>query len=61
MADFINTVVPIGIVVGFILLMWYKLREPLTQFWVWIIGLMSDGKEKTVQTVQTTREIVYDI
>lgn len=61
MADFINTVIPIGIIVAFGLFMWYKLREPLGQFWEWFRGIMSSGKEKTIQTVQLPREIVYDI
>jgi hypothetical protein len=61
MADFVNTVVPILIILAFALFMWYKLREPLSRFWEWFSGMMSSGKEKTVQTVQTTKEIVYDI
>lgn len=61
MADFINTVIPIGILLVIALLMWYKLREPLSKFGEWISGMMSSGKEKTVQTVQATKEIVYDI
>lgn len=61
MADFVNTIIPLIIVGAFILFMWYKLREPLGRFWDWISGMMSSGKEKTVEKVQTAREIVYDI
>ena len=59
--DFLGTAIPILIVVALALFMWYKLREPLGQFWEWIKGMMSSGKEKAVQTVQLPREIVYDI
>ena len=61
MADFVNTVVPLIIIVAFGLFMWYKLREPLSSFWEWFSGMMYSGKEKTVEKVQTAREIVYDI
>lgn len=60
-ADFANTVVPTIVVVAFILLMWYKLREPLSRFWEWFAGMMSSGKEKSVETVKISKEIIYDI
>ena len=59
--DFIGRIVPILVIAAVALFMWYKLREPLGQFWEWIRGMMTSGKEKAVQTVQLPREIVYDI
>ena len=61
MADAAGTLVPILVIGAVALFMWYKLREPLGHFWEWIKGMLSGGKERTVQTVQTTKEIVYDI
>lgn len=61
MADFVNTIVPILIILAFALFMWYKLREPLGRFWAWFSEMMSSGKEKTVQTVHVSKEIIYDI
>ena len=58
---FTTTVVPIIILFIFILFMWYKLREPLSGFWLWLTEMMSSGKEKTIQTIHNPREIVYDI
>ena len=44
-----------------IVFIWWKFSEPLKKFWELLGGAFSSGKEKSVQTFQTGKEIVYDI
>lgn len=44
-----------------IVFIWWKFSDPLVKFWELIRGVFSSGKDKTVQSFQTSKEIVYDI
>jgi hypothetical protein len=57
----INFLIPIILVIIAIAFVWWKFGEPLTKLWELIKGVFVSGKDKTVQTYQNSREIVYDI
>jgi hypothetical protein len=55
---FLNTAIPIGIVLFFIALMYTKLKEPIDQLFSWIRGLFSGASER-IPEVNLPTEIVY--
>ena len=57
----IDTLVLVILAVVAIVFIWWKFSEPLTKFWGLVRGAFASGKEKSVQTFQTGKEIVYDI
>ena len=61
LGSLINSLVPIILIIVAIVFIWWKFSEPLTKFWELIRGAFSSGKERSVQTYQTGKEIVYDI
>ena len=56
--DYIVYGILITVAVVFI---WWKFSMPLIKFWELIKGAFSSGKDRSVQTFQTGKEIVYDI
>lgn len=44
-----------------VVFIWWKFSEPLKKFGELIKGAFSSGKDRTVQTYQSSKEIVYDI
>jgi hypothetical protein len=59
--SFINFSIPIILVIIAVVFVWWKFSEPLKKFAELIRGMFASSKEKTFQTYQTTKEIVYDI
>lgn len=59
--EFINFIIPLGLVVVFFAFIYYKFREPFRELFKWLGNLFSSGKEKTRETIYSSREIVYDI
>lgn len=44
-----------------IVFIWWKFSEPLVKFWELLKSAFGSGKERSVQTFQAGKEIVYDI
>lgn len=44
-----------------IVFIWWKFSSPLIKFWELIKGMFASSKDRTVQTFQSSKEIVYDI
>jgi len=57
----IDTLVLVILAIIAIIFIWWKFSEPLKKFGELIKGAFSSGKERTVQTYQSSKEIVYDI
>lgn len=61
LSSIINFLVPIILIIILIVFIWWKFSGPLTKFWELIRGAFSSGKDKTFETFQVGKEIVYDI
>ena len=59
--SFLNVAIPIILLIIAIIFVWWKFSEPLKKFGNLIVGLFASGKDKTAQTFQSSKEIVYDI
>jgi hypothetical protein len=59
--SFVNTAIPIILIIIAVGWIWWKFGEPLKKLGGLIIGLFSSGKNRAVQSYQSTKEIVYDI
>lgn len=59
--DFLNTAIPITLIIVGISFIWWKAKEPLNSLFQWIIGLFATSSNKIATTYQTSKEIVYDI
>jgi len=57
----VNTLIPIILIIIAVVFVWWKFSEPLKKFGQLISGMFASSKEKTVQTYQSSKEIVYDI
>lgn len=61
LSQFLNFAIPIGLVGVFAGFIWWKFHEPLSFIFNSIKDMLSSGKNKTVETVQYGKEIIYDI
>jgi hypothetical protein len=59
--SFINTAVPIILVIVAIGFVWWKFGEPLKKLGEFLKGLFTSGKDRAAETYQSSKEIVYDI
>lgn len=57
----IDTLVLVILAIVAIVFIWWKFSGPLTKFWELIRGAFSSGKDRTAETFQVGKEIVYDI
>lgn len=57
-SKFLDTAIPIILLIVAIVFVWYKFHEPFKKFFEWISSMFKSGGEKTVQI---SREIVYDM
>lgn len=61
MADtsWMNTAVPIILVIIFVAFIYSKFKEPLQDFWQWVSGLFKSGAAKAGDNVETMESLVY--
>jgi hypothetical protein len=56
--SFLNVVIPLGVIIFFIGIIYVKLKEPIHSFFHWIAGLISAGKERIPEPRYS--EIIYE-
>lgn len=61
LGSILNFLIPIILVTVFVVFIWWKFSEPLTKFGYLIKGMFATTSNKTFQSVQSSKEIVYDI
>lgn len=61
LSSIINFLVPVILIIVAVVFIWWKFSDPLKKFWELVRGAFASGKDKTVQTYQASKEIVYDI
>jgi hypothetical protein len=58
--SFLNTAIPIGIIVFFCGMIYWKLKEPLDSLFKWLKDLFSSASDKVSSTtINLPTEIVY--
>jgi len=56
--SFLNTVIPIGIIIFFIGILYSRLKTEIHAFIDWIRGMLENTKEKIPE--MSVRQIIYD-
>lgn len=57
----LNFLIPVILITVPVIFIWWKFSEPLKKFGYLIKSMFASGTNKTFQTVQSSKEIVYDI
>jgi len=56
--SFLNSAIPIGIIIFFVGMIYLKLKEPINAFFEWFKGLFSSATDN-MSTINLPTEIVY--
>ena len=55
----LNVLIPGGVIIFVIGLMYMKLKVPIDSFFVWIKNMIISSKEKAEESLMLTPEIIY--
>ena len=59
MADALNTIVPIVLILIGVVWVWSQFGEPIKRFYEWIKGLVAPTRERFQPPTVVSRELIY--